>query len=294
MYKETNKSETNLDHKRIFMNDSIASAHPRVQKVVTRFEENDGQQEEISIAYWVQGKGALIIMLPSLGRDVEDFELVAARLADAGYRVACPSPRGIGASTGRMDGLTLHDFGRDIVSVIEAEGGGPAFIAGHAFGNWTARVVAVDRPDLVRAVMILAAGPKVVAPGPGAGLPHCMDRSLDPAVRLGWIKKVFFAEASDASVWLDGWHPEVANAQRAAKAATPIDSWWGAGNARILDVRALEDAFAPKEAGWQLSQDLGAQRVTTVTIADAGHALLPEQPIAVAEAMKAYLRSFAD
>lgn len=271
-----------------------ANRYQPISKTVTRYEEIAGQPEAIRISYWVQGEGPLIVMLPSLGRDVEDFEPVSTLLSDAGYRVACPSPRGIGASTGRMTNLTLHDFGRDIVSVIEAEGGKPAFVAGHAFGNWTARVVAVDRPDIVRAVIILAAGPRVVAPGPGAGLPHCMDKSLDAAVRLDWIKKVFFAQASDASVWLDGWHPEVADVQRAAKAATPIDSWWGAGNARILDVRALEDAFAPQEAGWQLSKDLGVQRVTTVAIANAGHALLPEQPAAVAEAIKTYLRDFQD
>jgi len=276
------------------MNISNASTYPVVHKTVARVEENNGLRQAISIAYWVQGEGPLIVMLPSLGRDVEDFESVSTLLAEAGYRVACPSPRGIGASAGCMDNLTLHDFGRDIVSVIEAEGGKPAFVAGHAFGNWTARTVAVDRPDLVRAVIILASGPRVVAQGPGAGLPHCMDKSLDAAVRLQWIKKVFFAEASDASVWLEGWHPDVANVQRAAKAATPIDRWWGAGHARILDVRALEDAFAPLDAGWQLSQDLGAQRVTTVEIANAGHALLPEQPIAVAEAIKAYLNNFQD
>ncbi|HBP32022.1 MAG: alpha/beta fold hydrolase [Advenella sp.] len=274
------------------MNVSTFNTYQPIHKTATRCEENDGRPQAISIAYWVRGKGPLIVMLPSLGRDVEDFEPVSALLAEAGYRVVCPSPRGIGASTGRMDKLTLHDFGRDVVSVIDAEGGEPAFVAGHAFGNWTARIVAVDRPDLVRAVIILAAGPRVVAQGPGAGLSHCMDQSLDVSVRLDWIKKVFFAEASDASVWLDGWYPEAANAHRAAKAATPIDNWWGAGNARILDVRALEDAFAPQEAGWQLSQDLGTQRVTTVAIANAGHALLPEQPTAVAEAIKAYLKDF--
>ncbi|MGX9937855.1 alpha/beta fold hydrolase [Advenella kashmirensis] len=276
------------------MNVSNACTYPLVHKTVTRYEENNGLRQSISIAYWVQGEGPLIVMLPSLGRDVEDFESVSVLLAEAGYRVACPSPRGIGASCGSLDKLTLHDFGRDVVSVIDAEGGEPAFVAGHAFGNWTARIVAVDRPDLVRAVIILAAGPSVVAQGPGAGLSHCMDKSLDVSVRLDWIKKVFFAQASDASVWLEGWHPEVANAQRAAKAATPIDKWWGAGHARILDVRALEDAFAPQEAGWQLSQDLGEQRVTTVAIAHAGHALLPEQPTAVAEAIKTYLKDFQD
>ena len=292
MNKETNECGFSKTNKANVMNLSNLNIEPPLHKTATRLENRHDRQEAVSIAYWVQGNGPLIVMLPSLGRDVEDFELVSATLAQAGYRVACPSPRGIGASTGRLDQITLHDFARDVVSVIEAEGGAPAFIAGHAFGNWTARVVAVDRPELVRAVLILAAGPQVVAQGPGTGLPHCMDQSLDVAVRLDWIKKVFFAKASDPSVWLDGWHPAAADAHRAAKAATPVDTWWGAGKAKILDVRALEDAFAPQEAGWQLSHDLGEHRVTTVTIAHAGHALLPEQPAAVAEAIKGYLDNF--
>ncbi len=179
---------------------STVDAFSPTYKSVTRKENRNGVLETVSIAYWVLGSGPLIVMLPSLGRDVEDFEHVASELAGSGYRVACPSPRGIGASTGYMEGLTLHDFSRDVISVIEKEGGEPAFIAGHAFGNWTARTVAVDRPDLVRAIIILAAGPRAVAQGPGAGLPHCMDNTLDVDTRLEWIRKVFFAKDSDPSV----------------------------------------------------------------------------------------------
>ncbi|MGH8813716.1 MAG: hypothetical protein ACREXO_17020, partial [Advenella sp.] len=73
------------------MNVSNASAYPLVHKTVTRYEENHGLRQAISIAYWVQGEGPLIVMLPSLGRDVEDFESVSTLLAEAGYRVACPS-----------------------------------------------------------------------------------------------------------------------------------------------------------------------------------------------------------
>ena len=44
----------------------------------------------------VQGKGPTIVMLPSLGRGASDFDAIADQLADAGFRVLRPEPRGIG------------------------------------------------------------------------------------------------------------------------------------------------------------------------------------------------------
>src|SRR5215218_1525838 len=108
------------------------------------------------IEYYAQGNGALVVLLPSLGRGAEDFDAIRPRLAEA-CRVIAPQPRGIGASRGLMAGVTLHDYAGDVALVIENEGGGPAVLAGHAFGNFVARTTATDRPDLVRGVALLAA-----------------------------------------------------------------------------------------------------------------------------------------
>ena len=70
----------------------------------------------------------------------------------------------MGASAGRMEHLTLHDFAADVAAVIEAEGGGPAVVLGHAFGQWVARTLAADRPDLVRGVVLAAAAAKSAPP----------------------------------------------------------------------------------------------------------------------------------
>src|SRR5215211_8734893 len=80
-----------------------------------------------------QGKGPTIVMLPSLGRGVSDFDAVADRLADAGFRVLRPEPRGIGKSTGPWQGVKLEEFAADIAAVIEQDNNGPAFVVGHAF-----------------------------------------------------------------------------------------------------------------------------------------------------------------
>ena len=42
-----------------------------------------------------QGKGPIIMILPSLGRSVRDYDAVAVDLAKAGFRVVRPEPRGV-------------------------------------------------------------------------------------------------------------------------------------------------------------------------------------------------------
>src|SRR5712671_263592 len=74
---------------------------------------------DVHIEVIAQGLGPVLVILPSLGRGAEDYNVVAALLAKDGFRVLRPQPRGIGASTGPMRGLTLHDFAADIAAVIE-------------------------------------------------------------------------------------------------------------------------------------------------------------------------------
>src|SRR5215212_8280739 len=111
---------------------------------------------DAKIEYYARGKGALVVLLPSLGRGAEDFAQVGSRLAQT-CRVVTPQPRGIGASRGPMTGVTLHDYARDIAAVIEKEGCGPAIVGGHAFGNFVARTLATDRPELVLGVALIGA-----------------------------------------------------------------------------------------------------------------------------------------
>src|SRR5579864_2226847 len=94
------------------------------------------ERGDVRIEVIAQGVGPAIVILPSLGRGAEDYNVVAALLARDGFRILRPQPRGIGASTGPMMGLTLHDFAADIAAVIEHEHEGPALIVGHAYGHF--------------------------------------------------------------------------------------------------------------------------------------------------------------
>jgi len=233
------------------------------------------------------GAGPAILLLASLGRGAEDFAEVAPLIAAEGFEVICPDPRGIGASTGPMAGLTLYDLAADAASLL---GPGPVIVAGHAFGNWVARALAVVRPAQVKAVALLAASiTTALDPAIRASIDGSFDPTLTEAERLAHLQRGYFAPGHDARVWLQGWHPAVAAMQRAATAAT--DDRWRRVADRVptLYLAAEQDFIAPVPTLAQLRAALGEQ-VTLATVADAGHALLPEQPAATAAAVVAFAR----
>ncbi|HAJ46649.1 MAG TPA: hypothetical protein DCL54_08725 [Alphaproteobacteria bacterium] len=123
------------------------------------------QRPGVTIEALVEGQGPLIVMIPSLGRLAEDFNDLSARLIAEGFRTARVQPRGIGDSTGPMDGQTVFSLADDTAAVIEGLGG-KAIIIGHAFGQRQARA----RPELVIAVVAIAAGGKGPIPD-GCGRP---------------------------------------------------------------------------------------------------------------------------
>jgi pimeloyl-ACP methyl ester carboxylesterase len=250
--------------------------------------------DDVRIEAMAEGSGPLLVLLPSRGRGAEDFDMVAEGLATAGFRVVRPQPRGVGRSRGPTTGLSLHNFARDVAAVIRHEGGGPAIIVGHAFGSWVARMTAVDYPQLVRGVAMVAAAAKAYPAGfSGAKeLSEAVRKSGDPALpdaeRLEYLRLAFFAPGNDASVWLKGWHVEADEAQSAAGRATRQSEWWSGGTVPLLDLQGALDPFKPSFA----KNEFG-ERATVVVIPAASHALLPEQPAAVTEAIVAWIGRLA-
>jgi pimeloyl-ACP methyl ester carboxylesterase len=250
--------------------------------------------DDVSIEVIAEGSGPLVVMLPSRGRGAEDFDAVAGGLAKAGFRIVRPQPRGAGASRGSMTALSLHDFARDTAAVIRHENRGPAILVGHAFGSWVARTTAVDHPELIRGVVMVAAAAKAYPAGfSGAKeLSEAVRKSGDPSLpeseRLKYLRLAFFAPGNDASAWLKGWYPEIDQAQAAAGRATQQSEWWAAGTVPLLDLQGALDPFKPRSARNELVEEFG-ERATVVVIENASHALLPERPAAVVEAIVAWI-----
>src|SRR5579863_7117287 len=259
-----------------------ANAQPRTREVIHR--------DDAAIEVIAEGSGPLIVLLPSLGRDSEEFDPVAERLAAAGFRVLRPQPRGYGGSVGKMTGITLHDLARDLAAVIQHENAGPAILAGHAFGHFVAKMTAVDFPKLTRAVILIGAAQKVPDPKVQQSVAIASDPTQPEAERLKHLKLVFFAPGNDARVWLTGFHANVRAAEIVARDATPQREYWSAGTAPILDIQGDNDPYRPLASTNELVQEFGAGRVSVVRVPHTAHAIIVEQPGPVAGVIVAYAK----
>jgi len=244
---------------------------------------------DVRIAVTIRGTGPLVVLVPSLGRGGADFDDLATRLAAAGYEAAAIDPRGVGDSTGPMEGVTLADYAADVASVARALSPKPAVLVGHAFGNRVARATAAAHPGDVSALVLLAAGGQVApAPDVSKALRDVFDTALSPDQHLAAVQKAFFAPGADPTVWLSGWYPAVMRAQGAALRATGTETWVGAGQADILVVQAEDDLVAPPANAEALAKAY-PDRVKVVLLPHAGHAMLPEQPKAIADIVIGFL-----
>jgi pimeloyl-ACP methyl ester carboxylesterase len=243
------------------------------------------QSETVTIETWVDGEGPAFVILPSYGRDSgEDYDAFVGYLTRAGWKVLRPQPRGIAGSKGPMSGDSLHDLADDVALCIRRLGNGSAVALGHAFGHAVALMTATNHPDLVRAVVV-AASQAAHAPEDIAKTPLMIgDPSVPEAERLAALKRAFFAPGHDARPWLDGWYPETLRMQHGAAQTVVRPDYWNSGGVPLLDLIGANDPFRPKKSWDEVRNQFGA-RVTTVIIEDASHALFPEQPKAVADAV---------
>ena len=246
---------------------------------------------DVRIEVLAQGQGPVIVLLPSLGRGATDFDSIALRLAAAGYRVLRPQPRGIGRSSGPQTGIDLHDYAADVAAVIAHENNGPAFVVGHAFGNRVARMLATNRPELVRATGLVAAniGKAPSPPQVRAAIRASADPSLPDEERLAALRFAFFAPGNDPRGWLAGWYPEVLAAERLAGDRTSREEDFAGGTAPILYLQPDHDPLAHVEDAAAYKAQFG-ERVTVVVIPRSSHAVIAEQPDAVSDALIDYAR----
>ena len=252
--------------------------------------------EPVQIEFADQGDGPVVCILPSLARSGRDYDVVAELLQQQGFRVIRPEPRAVGESRGPLQNLSLHDFAADVAAVLDHLRTGPVVVVGHAWGSQPARMLAADRPDLVRAVVMAAASAGKLPPGstekPYSRLRDAIDGAGDMSLpveqRIDCLRRAFFAPGHDPEVWLEGWSAEAHEAQAYARQNTPIDEYFSAGDrVPILDLQAEHDAVVVPNV---MKPYLG-DRVTVQVIRDAGHAMAPEQPQAMADAIAAFARS---
>lgn len=226
-----------------------------------------------------------VVLVPSLGRPATDFEVLCHSLQEEGFHTVALEPRETFPGE-----PTLHDLAADSISQLDALGVEKFHIIGHAFGNRLSRCITADFNDRILSLTLLAAG-GLVEPEEHiwAALSACYDESISDEEHMKNVKMCFFATDNDPTPWRGGWFPEVMKYQRAAVLRTPREDWWGASVERVLVVQALQDAVAPVENGRRYVAE-SAPHARLVEIDGSSHAMLPEQPVAIATAVIDFLK----
>lgn len=225
-----------------------------------------------------------VVLLPSLGRPASDFDALCACLREAGF-----DPHALDPLPSWEGEPTLHDLADQVRRTMDEWAIDSAHIIGHAFGNRLARMFTADHSARVATLTLLAAGGYVpIAPSIDHSLRSCFDESLPRSEHLGHVRRAFFADGNDPSVWSGGWMPVVARYQSGAVVRTDRAVWWDAVAPRVLVVQALDDVLAVPENGRRYVAD-HTDCATLVEITGAGHAMLPERPGEIAAAVLAFL-----
>jgi pimeloyl-ACP methyl ester carboxylesterase len=209
----------------------------------------------VSIEIFVGGEGPTVLMHPGFGRSARDYNDMSTRLAKAGFKTIAINPRGICASEGPLEGLTLLDYADDVWMVADELELQKVNLLGHAFGNRVMRTASTDQPNRVASITLFAAGGEV-APTQEINellMKLVFDSKLTPEERHEDAAKALFAPGHDPSEMADGWHPVAAKGESEALGQTDQKAWLSLIVARQWSPNSREPLPKPSSRSWPRS-----------------------------------------
>jgi pimeloyl-ACP methyl ester carboxylesterase len=115
-----------------------------------------------TIAFDDQGQGPLVLCIPAGGDLRSEYRFLTPQLLAAGYRVVTMDMRGQGETSASWPEYTDAALGSDMLALIKHLGASSAFLIGTSKGCGGALQAALQEPDMVRGVILVA--PFVAAP----------------------------------------------------------------------------------------------------------------------------------
>ncbi len=236
-----------------------------------------------------------IFAIPGSGADVSRYKDLGPILADAGYQLIAINQRGILGSNGNLEKITLRDLANDVIAIADKMDIEKFHMAGWAFGNRTSRMLATAYPERLASLILIAAGglvPPLTTPGELTKLLD--DQTLSEDEKIHLARRTMFSPKTDISIIRDyvqglTYWPEARKGQSEANKNTPLEEWAAGGKGPVLMIMGKNDLTAPIENGYRMKAEYG-ERLTLITIDDAGHAVGLEKPKEVAEVMIHFLQ----
>jgi pimeloyl-ACP methyl ester carboxylesterase len=254
--------------------------------------------DDIEVNYEVSGKGPPILFLAGMGLDLSIWSKVKVLLE---RRFACVmmDARGAGGTDAPRAEYTVRQMADDAAALLGKLGCGPAVVAGHSMGGFTALQMALDHPSAVAGLALIgtaaAGGPEELGSTAAArealsrtwGPPTAMIRQsmtvsvsrLYRETRVEDFERLVFSRCSNRAKGrgLAG--------QRAACGAFDVGERIRQISCPALILHGIDDQIVAVSRGERLARDIPGARM--VCLAGVGHLPQWEVPMDVAREIKA-------
>jgi len=107
---------------------------------------------DVTLFYTDEGAGQPVLLVHGYTCDSHDWDYQIPALVEK-YRVIAVDLRGHGHSSAPAEGYTPRGYANDLARLLKQLGTGPVVAAGHSMGGATVVALAVEHPELVRAVV---------------------------------------------------------------------------------------------------------------------------------------------
>jgi pimeloyl-ACP methyl ester carboxylesterase len=246
---------------------------------MTTFGASDGAE----IGYVEQGSGdARLLFVHGWQADHTVWNDVISALRP-GTRNVAVDLRGSGVSNAARGPYNLERFAADLRELVDALGIAPVVVVGHSMGATVALRLAVDAPELVSGLILIAPVPAGGAGFSPKGADYLRATAGDPAAAHKWLSAMFAGE-TDAAV-LQGLRDAAGKTPRDA-ALESFESWANADFAeatRTISTRAI--VIAPERDNPEMYERKVAALIPNarfVVLPDCGHYAILERPREIA------------
>ncbi|RKH68411.1 alpha/beta fold hydrolase [Corallococcus llansteffanensis] len=252
--------------------------------------------EGVTLHFEEAGKGVPVLLLHGLGSSGSDWEGVLPRLS-AHHRVLVPDARGHGRSDKPAGAYGVALFACDIAALCDGLGLTGVHVVGLSMGGMMGFQLAVDRPDLVRSLVVINSGPDMV--------PRTLRQKLTFATRLLALKVLGprgLAKLLAPKLFPRPEQEALRKRARESLGANDPDVYLRATRGllgwsvltRLKDVACpvlalhSERDYTPQAQKQAYVDQLAKARLQVLT--DSGHAAPVDQPGQVVEAVEGFLR----
>lgn len=255
----------------------------------------------LTLAYTEHGAGAPLVILHGLFGSARNWHAIAKGLG-SDFRVFALDLRNHGNSPW-APGMSYAELAEDVGAFIEHHGLGVPAVLGHSLGGKVAMVLALERPELVRALVVVDVAPVAY---PYSFLPYvqAMQRvDLERLKRREEADAALAEQIKDAGirqlllqnlVYGDGRYRWRVNLDALAANISPLRGFPAATEARpyagpVLFIHGGRSSYVQPEHGAHIRRLFPHARLQA--IAGAGHWVHVDQPQAFSAAVRAFLEA---